>query len=100
MCRFANLAILPTHLRRVGSYAVLSSTVPVCDRYRVFVPSVNEVRRLGIGAHAHAVLTGRHDRILTGGQEVGSSNLPSPTEKEQIRAGARAPEKSVDPFRA
>jgi hypothetical protein len=29
--------------------------------------------------------TGRHDRILTGGQEVGSSNLPSPTVKVQVR---------------
>ena len=28
-----------------------------------------------------AVMTGRHGRVLTGGQEVGSSNLPSPTRK-------------------
>ena len=32
--------------------------------------------------------TSRNGRFLPGGQEVGSSNLPSPTPKEQVRAGA------------
>src|SRR5437870_4422078 len=42
----------------------------------------------------------RHRAGVTGGQEVASSNLASPTRNEQVRAGAKAPALSEAPTKS